>query len=58
MVLEIQVRDWDRHKNVAGLHLLMRSQLSPLIIGSPTNKQYKKPAQILFHSKRSNTMTE
>lgn len=30
MTLKIQVLAWDRHKNVAGLNLVMGSQHSPL----------------------------
>jgi hypothetical protein len=36
MTLEIQVMAWNRHKNVAGLNLLMGSKKPALLItGSP-----------------------
>ena len=63
----VQVLAWDRHTNVSRYWLGTDTQMCPgfqlvngipnpfLIIGSPTytNKRYKKkPAHILFHSKR------
>jgi hypothetical protein len=55
MELEIQVLAWDRHKNVASLSRLMRTEISPSDNWISDDK-YKQPikntAQIGFHTRR------
>jgi hypothetical protein len=63
LTLEIQVLDWDNHKNVEVLNLLMWSQHSPhdkLISNGNTHinkRRKKKHVQIRFHSKRPHNIT-
>ena len=56
-MLATQVLDWYRHKNVAGLNQLIRSQPSPIDnwISMAIHIQTKdeKPLQIRFYSKSS-----
>ena len=55
MELEIQVLAWDRHKNVASLSRLMRTEISPSDNWISDDK-YKQPTkntvQIGFHTRR------